>query len=122
MNGCVFCRDYRAIPALDRYDANVMDDEDYEGMTMEERQAAEAELRRRDRERGIASGRMRRGLLYGELAYHYISIWFCYKWWSSCPIVVFLIQKSLMMKMNLHQEEEEWLNEQQKVWRQTRKR
>ena len=59
------CRDYRAIPALDRYDTEIMDDEDYEGMTAEERLAAEAALKRRDRERGIAAGRMRRGLLYG---------------------------------------------------------
>ena len=59
-------QDYRAIPALDRYDAEVMDEEDYEGMTVEERLAAEAALKRRDAERGIAAGRMRRGLLYGE--------------------------------------------------------
>lgn len=43
-----------------------MDDEDYEGMDIDERMAAEAELKRRDRERGIAAGRMRRGLLYGQ--------------------------------------------------------
>lgn len=43
-----------------------MDEEDYEGMTVEERLAAEAALKRRDAERGIAAGRMRRGLLYGE--------------------------------------------------------
>ncbi|XP_067934703.1 DNA replication licensing factor mcm2-like [Watersipora subatra] len=59
-------QDYRAIPALDRYDTEIMDDEDYEGMTAEERLAAEAALKRRDRERGIAAGRMRRGLLYEE--------------------------------------------------------
>ena len=59
-------RDYRAIPALDKYDQAHMDDEDYEGMDIDERMAAEAELKRRDRERGIAAGRMRRGLLYGQ--------------------------------------------------------
>lgn len=61
----LICRDYRAIPALDTYDRAHMDDEDYEGMDIDERMAAEAELKRRDRERGIAAGRMRRGLLYG---------------------------------------------------------
>lgn len=58
-------RDYRAIPALDKYDRDVMDDEDYDSMSVEDRLAAEAELKRRDRERGIAAGSMRRGLLYG---------------------------------------------------------
>ena len=61
----LFVRDYRAIPALDRYDAGVMDDDDYDNMNIEDRMAAEAELKRRDKERGIAAGRMRRGLLYG---------------------------------------------------------
>lgn len=46
-----------------------MDEEDYEGMDIDERMAAEAALRRRDKERGIAAGRMRRGLLYGECEY-----------------------------------------------------
>lgn len=65
----LLCRDYRAIPALDRYDRTHMDEEDYEGMDIDERMAAEAALRRRDKERGIAAGRMRRGLLYGECNY-----------------------------------------------------
>lgn len=61
----LLCRDYRPIPALDRYDPAAMDDEQYEGMSIEDRLAAEAELKKRDREKGIAAGRMRRGLLYG---------------------------------------------------------
>lgn len=65
MSVTLIYRDYRAIPALDRYDTAAMDGEDYEGMTVEERLAAEVALKRRDRERGIAAGRMRRGLLYG---------------------------------------------------------
>lgn len=41
------------MPALDRYDAGNLDDDDYEPMSQGERLAAEEELRRRDREMGI---------------------------------------------------------------------
>lgn len=58
--------DYRAIPALDVYDPNALDDSEYSIMSEAERQAAEEELRRRDREEGRAVGRMRRGLLFDE--------------------------------------------------------
>jgi len=60
--------DYRAIPALDRFEGVGMDDDDdIEDMSEGDRQAAEAEMRRRDREDGRApAGRMRRGLLYDE--------------------------------------------------------
>lgn len=44
--------DYRAMPELDRYEADNLDDEDYDLMSEGDRQAAEAELRRRDREQG----------------------------------------------------------------------
>ncbi|KAJ2953647.1 hypothetical protein O0L34_g1258 [Tuta absoluta] len=57
--------DYRPMPALDRYDAEDLDDEDYDAMSVGDRVAAEQELRRRDRE----EGRMRRddrGLLYDQ--------------------------------------------------------
>ncbi len=40
-----------------------MDDSDYEGMSEGERAAAEALMRKRDREEGRLDGRMRRGLL-----------------------------------------------------------
>lgn len=57
--------DYRSMPALDRYDAENLDDEDYDAMSVETRAAAEAALRQRDRE----EGRLRRDdqdLLYDE--------------------------------------------------------
>jgi hypothetical protein len=40
-----------------------LDDSDYEGMSEGERAAAEALMRKRDREEGRLDGRMRRGLL-----------------------------------------------------------
>merc|ERR1719245_1549233 len=56
--------DYRPMPGLDRYERELMDDDDYDDMSEGDRQAVEAELRRRDREEGRLDGRMRRGLLY----------------------------------------------------------
>merc|ERR1719288_717102 len=44
--------DYRPMPGLDRYERELMDDEDYDDMSEGDRQAVEAELRRRDREEG----------------------------------------------------------------------
>ena len=60
-------RDYRAIPALDQYEAEGLDldDEDLSELSPGARAAAEEAMRRRDREQGL-SGRLRRGLLYGE--------------------------------------------------------
>ncbi|KAI4827419.1 hypothetical protein KUCAC02_030813 [Chaenocephalus aceratus] len=57
--------DYRAIPALDQYEAEGLDldDEDLSELSPGARAAAEEAMRRRDREPG-ASGRLRRGLLY----------------------------------------------------------
>lgn len=54
------------MPQLDRYDQEGMDEDDYDPISMEERLAAERELRRRDREEAFG----RRGeedLLYGIL-------------------------------------------------------
>lgn len=64
-------RDYRAIPALDQYEAEGLDldDEDLSELSPGARAAAEEAMRRRDREQGI-SGRLRRGLLYGEEEKH----------------------------------------------------
>uniref|UniRef100_A0A8C3AAW2 DNA replication licensing factor MCM2 n=1 Tax=Cyclopterus lumpus TaxID=8103 RepID=A0A8C3AAW2_CYCLU len=58
-------RDYRAIPALDQYEAEGLDldEEDLSEMSPGARAAAEEAMRRRDREQGV-SGRLRRGLLY----------------------------------------------------------
>lgn len=67
-------RDYRPIPALDQYEAEGldMDEEDLSELSPGARAAAEEAMRRRDREEGI-SGRLRRGLLYGEEG-HIISL------------------------------------------------
>ena len=62
-----FPRDYRAIPELDVYERDQADEEDYSDLSMNERLAAERDMRKRDREEAMASGRMRRGILYGKL-------------------------------------------------------
>ena len=49
--------------ATNRYDPNLLDDSDYDGLSEGERAAAEAMMRKRDREEGRMDGRMRRGLL-----------------------------------------------------------
>ncbi|KAK3102492.1 hypothetical protein FSP39_011770 [Pinctada imbricata] len=60
-------QDYRAIPALDRFDQEGLDDDDdYSEMSESQRQAAEREIRRRERAEGITAGRMRTGLMYEE--------------------------------------------------------
>lgn len=59
----VFCRDYRPIPALDRYDAAELDESDYDAISEAGRREAERAMKRRDADLGI--GQMRRGLFYG---------------------------------------------------------
>ena len=61
----MFHSDYRPMPALDRYDAEDLDDDDYDPMSVQDRVAAEQELRRRDREEG-RTRRDDRDLLYGK--------------------------------------------------------
>jgi len=58
--------DYRANPELDRFDPALLDEEEYEALSEGERQAAEASMRKRDREGGRNEGRMRRGLIYDD--------------------------------------------------------
>ncbi|XP_054711907.1 DNA replication licensing factor mcm2-like [Uloborus diversus] len=58
--------DYRAIPALDQYDPDVLDDSEYSALSESDRRAAEEEMRARDRDEGRPTGRMRRGLLFDE--------------------------------------------------------
>ena len=58
--------DYRPMPHLDTFDPNMLDEDEYENMSMDERAAAEALMRKRDREEGRGEGRMRRGLLYDD--------------------------------------------------------
>lgn len=60
------CSDYRHIPELDVYDRDNLDDSEYSMMSDGDRVAAEANMRRRDRDEGRATGRMRRGLLYDD--------------------------------------------------------
>ncbi|XP_045465752.1 DNA replication licensing factor Mcm2 [Harmonia axyridis] len=57
--------DYRPVPHLDRYDRRILDEEDYDNISISERLAAEEELRRRDREMGIIR-RDERELFYDE--------------------------------------------------------
>lgn len=61
----LFCRDYRPMPGLDRYDNEDLDDENYDAMSIGDRAAAEQELRRRDRDEGRIR-RDDRDLLYGK--------------------------------------------------------
>lgn len=65
------------MPALDRYDPDAMDDEDYDDMSIAERVAAEQALRRRDRDEGYRRGDA--DLLYGLdkfWIYFYCSYWY----------------------------------------------
>lgn len=60
-----FFSDYRPMPEQDRYDPELLDDdEDISELSYGERREVEAELLRRDRAEGRTT--MRRGLLYGE--------------------------------------------------------
>jgi len=59
-------RDYRPMPQLDTFDPDLLDEDEYEALSEGERQAAEASMRKRDREEGRGEGRMRRGLLYDD--------------------------------------------------------
>ena len=59
-------REYRAIPHLDTYEGQDLDNADYDQMSPDARAAAERQLRKRDRREALASGRMRPGLLYDE--------------------------------------------------------
>ncbi|KAG8036924.1 hypothetical protein G9C98_004246 [Cotesia typhae] len=56
--------DYRPMPALDRYDRALMDDDEYSELSQGERVAAEAAMRKRDRAAGIY--RDDRDLLYED--------------------------------------------------------
>ena len=65
-----FLSDYRPIPHLDVYDTNVVDDEEYENISADARAQAEREMRKRDRQEALATGRTRPGLLYGQHKQH----------------------------------------------------
>lgn len=41
------------MPALDRYDPQILDDNEYDELSQTERRAAEEEMRRRDKEAGV---------------------------------------------------------------------
>ncbi|KAL3202576.1 hypothetical protein MRX96_042397 [Rhipicephalus microplus] len=58
--------DYRAIPALDVYDPQMLDDSEYSALSESDRRAVEEQLRQRDRAEGRVAGRMRKGLLYDD--------------------------------------------------------
>ncbi|XP_059171812.1 DNA replication licensing factor mcm2-like isoform X2 [Physella acuta] len=59
-------RDYQAIPELDVYENVGIDTSEYSDISETQRQAAEREIRDREREEGIRAGRMRKGLLYDD--------------------------------------------------------
>lgn len=54
------------MPALDQYDAEVLDEDDYDTISESGRQAAEAAMRRRDREAGMLMRRGDRELIYED--------------------------------------------------------
>jgi len=58
--------DYRPMPQLDRFDPDMIDEDEYEAMSEGERRQAEASMRKRDRDEGRHEGRMRRGLIYDD--------------------------------------------------------
>ncbi|XP_026468705.1 LOW QUALITY PROTEIN: DNA replication licensing factor Mcm2-like [Ctenocephalides felis] len=58
--------DYRPMPALDRYDSDVLDDDDYDNITQADRAAAEQAMRRRDRAMGVH--RDERDLVFGDMS------------------------------------------------------
>jgi DNA replication licensing factor MCM2 len=49
-----------------RFDPDMLDEDEFDALSETDRQAAEAAMRRRDREEGRGEGRMRRGLLYDD--------------------------------------------------------
>jgi len=55
------------MPELDTYDPEVLDDQDYDNLSVGGRLEAEVEMRLRDQAEGRAQGRARKGLLYGKL-------------------------------------------------------
>lgn len=83
--------DYRPMPALDRYDNEDLDDVNYDPMSVEDRVAAEQELRRRDRDEGRVR-RDDRGLLYGKIAALFIIIIFL-----SCPHPIIWDQRYILI-------------------------
>ncbi|XP_047122833.1 DNA replication licensing factor mcm2 [Hydra vulgaris] len=58
--------DYRPIPHLDTYEQSVLDDQEQSDLDVETRLEAERLMEKRDRDLGLTTGRMRRGLLYDE--------------------------------------------------------
>ena len=100
-------RDYRAIPALDRYDGGELDESDYDAISESGRREAERAMRKRDQEMGV--GDMRRGLFYGKF---------------SLKIVLALIQINFYWQMRVtkmmivgRQENADWQNGLLKEWK-----
>ena len=88
-----YFRDYRAIPELDTYDQNVVDDDDYSDLSEGQRQAAERDLHQRDREEGRLTGRMRRGLMYGK----FLNLTFVYRGLECNTLLQITFRYSLML-------------------------
>jgi len=62
--------DYRPLAELDKYDPEDLDQETYDNMDIEERIAAEREMKKRDKKEGrsVAHGKIKDSLLYSELS------------------------------------------------------
>lgn len=60
----LYSSDYRPMPTLDRYDSDVLDDEDYDTMSQADRVAAEQAMQRRDQVTGVH--RDDRDLVFGH--------------------------------------------------------
>eukprot|EP00794_Sanderia_malayensis_P005983 gene5983-6679_t len=59
-------RDYRPIPELDVYEGVDLDESELSELSPNARAEAERAMRKRDRDEGVTTGRMRRGLLYDD--------------------------------------------------------
>lgn len=94
-------RDYRPIPALDRYDGDVLDEDDYDNMSPGARAAAERELQRRDLEEGTGR-RDADGILYGSYNLRFLAILY--------DLILCFIQMNMMMTRHL-EKNDEWLKE-----------
>ncbi|CAG2067156.1 unnamed protein product, partial [Timema podura] len=54
------------MPALDRYDRDNLDEDDYDDISQTDRQAAELAMKRRDREEGVLTRRGDLELIYED--------------------------------------------------------
>ena len=87
--------DYRPIPHLDTYEQSVLDDQEQSDLDVETRLEAERQMEKRDREEGFTTGRMRRGLLYGNHFKCFILFFFFFLYKEL--FVIFFLHKELFV-------------------------